>query len=199
MRDTRREFTMKNAYALASAFLLTLAAVLTMALPSRAHDAIMVGPIKLETPWTRATPGASKRGGGFMTITNTGTETDRLVTGSSPRAGKVEFHEMAVNDGVMVMREVEGGIEIPAGATVELKPGGYHVMYMGITSPFTMGETVPTTLTFEKAGTIDVEFAVEKIGAKMPAMNHDGHGMKQDKPAMDHGKAMDHGEHKMAQ
>ncbi|AXS39587.1 copper chaperone PCu(A)C [Breoghania sp. L-A4] len=183
---------MKIAVARASALLLTLSAIAVAILPARADDAIMVGAIKLETPWTRATPGAAKAGGGFMTITNTGTEPDRLVTGASPRAAKVEFHEMSVNDGIMVMREVDGGIEIPAGATVELKPGGTHVMYMGIESPFKMGETVPTTLTFEKAGTIDVDFSVEKIGAKTPAMGHDGHGMTQDAPETGDG------EHKMA-
>lgn len=174
----RMEFRMKNLFALVSALLLTLAA---FALPSNASEHLMVGSLKLDTPWTRATPGASKMGGGFMTITNTGTEADRLVTGSSPRAKKVEFHEMAVKDGIMVMREVDGGIEIPAGATMELKPGSFHVMYMGIESPFKMGETVPTTLTFEKAGTIEVEFSVEKIGAKMPAMNHDSmeHGSRE--------------------
>lgn len=181
---------MKNALALASALLLTIAA---FTLPSSASDDLMVGPLKIDTPWTRATPGASKRGGGFMTITNTGSEADRLVTGSSSRAKKVEFHEMSMNDGVMVMRELDGGLEIPAGATVVLKPGGNHVMYMGIESPFKMGESVPTTLTFEKAGTIEVEFSVEKIGAKMPAMNHGSMDHESD----DKDDDMNHGEHKM--
>lgn len=171
---------MKNAIARASAVLLTAGALALPTLAAHSMDNQMVGALKLETPWTRATPGAAKAGGGFLTITNTGSEADRLTAAASPRAMKTEIHEMSVKDGVMVMRPVEGGVEIPAGATVELKPGGYHVMYMGIDKPFAEGESVPTTLTFEKAGTVEVNFAVEKVGAKRPDMQH-GVGQSQHK------------------
>ncbi|MFN7168084.1 MAG: copper chaperone PCu(A)C, partial [Pannonibacter sp.] len=101
---------------------------------------------------------------------------------SAPVTDRTELHEMAVIDGVMKMREMEGGIPVPAGATVELKPGGLHVMFMDIKQPLKEGETLPITLTFEKAGTVTVDMPIAKIGAK--EMNHDmhgghgGHGMK---------------------
>lgn len=132
-----------------------------------------IGALEIGHPWTRATAPGAKVGGGYMKITNTGTAPDRLIGGSSAIAGHVEIHEMAMTNGVMIMREVKGGIEIPAGATVELKPGGYHVMFMDLTGQIKEGEKVKGTLKFEKAGSIDVEFAAEKIGAG--GMDHSGH------------------------
>jgi copper(I)-binding protein len=88
---------------------------------------------------------------------------------------------MAVNDGVMTMRPVEGGVAIPAGETVALQPGSYHIMFMGIAEPFTEGSRVPVVLTFEKAGDVAVELAVEKMGAKAPG------GDKMDHDSMSHG------------
>lgn len=180
---------MKTVFALASASFLSLAAIVLPVLPAQSADSITAGDLTITTPWTRATPGASKAGGGFMVITNNGSETDRLVAGSSERAAKVEFHEMSMKDGIMVMRPVSGGIAIEPGASVELKPGGYHVMYMGLPMPFKAGETIDTELTFEKAGTVIVPFHVEKIGAKAPAMDHGS--MKHE--TKDHG-SMDHGD-----
>ena len=85
--------------------------------------------ITLEQPWSRATPAGAKVGGGYLRITNTGPEPDRLVGGTFPLAAKVEVHEMSLEDNVMRMKQVEGGLEIEPGATVELKPGGYHLMF----------------------------------------------------------------------
>lgn len=132
-----------------------------------------LGALEIGHPWTRATAPGAKVGGGYMKITNTGTETDRLIAGSSAIAGHVEIHEMAITNGIMIMREVKGGIEIPAGGTVELKPGGYHVMFIDLTGQIKEGDKVKGTLKFEKAGSIDVEFAAEKIGAG--GMDHSGH------------------------
>lgn len=144
-----------------------------------------VGDLSISKTWTRATPPKAKAGGGFVEIVNTGSDTDRLIAVSSDVAGKTEIHEMAVTDGVMKMRELENGIEIPAGETVTLKPGGLHIMFMGLKQSFEQGSKVPVVLTFEKAGDVSVELDVAKMGAKSM------HGGKMDHSKMDHGN-MDH-------
>ncbi|BBF91432.1 copper chaperone PCu(A)C [Blastochloris tepida] len=126
---------------------------------------LRVGTLVIAEPWARATPPAAKVGGGYMRITNTGTEPDRLIGMSAPVAGRGEIHEMAVVDGVMRMRELENGIAIESGQTVELKPSGLHVMFMDIKEPLKEGTTIPVTLRFAKAGTIEVPFPVRSIGA----------------------------------
>ena len=127
------------------------------------------GGLVIEQPWMRATPGGAKVAGGFLTIVNTGGEADRLVGGTMPRAGRFEVHEMKMEDGVMKMRELKGGLEIAPGQKVELKPGGYHVMFTDLTAPLKQGEMVKGQLRFEKAGTVDIEFKVEGVGAQGPA------------------------------
>lgn len=131
-----------------------------------------VGALKIEQPWVRATPGGAKVGGGYLTITNTGTEPDRLMGGALTQAGRFEVHEMRTEGGVMQMREVRGGLEIGPGQTVELKPGGYHLMFMELREPFKQGERLKGQLRFEKAGTVEVEFKVEAIGANAPMHGH---------------------------
>jgi hypothetical protein len=126
------------------------------------------GSLKIEQPWVRATPGGAKVGGGYLTITNTGTTPDRLIGGSLAQAKRVEVHEMKMEGGMMKMREVKGGLEIKPGQKVELKPGGYHVMFMDLSAPFKQGDKLKGQLRFEKAGTVDVEFKVESIGASGP-------------------------------
>ncbi len=100
-----------------------------------------------------------------MTIINKGTTADRLVAARSAASDKVEIHEMKMDGSVMRMRELEKGVEIPPGGTVVLKPGGYHIMFMELKAPFAKDTKVPVTLVFEKAGTIDVPFTVEAMGA----------------------------------
>lgn len=143
---------------------LLVAGLLLAAAPAFAHD-FKVGPLKIGHPWSRATPPGAKVGGGYVSVENTGSTPDRLVAVSVPFAERGEIHEMAVKDGIMTMRPLENGIEIPAGAKVELKPGGLHLMFMGLKEPLKQGEKVKGTLTFEKAGKVDVEFAVDAIGA----------------------------------
>jgi copper(I)-binding protein len=133
------------------------------------------GPIVVEAPWTRATPGGARVAGGFMVIRNTGNTADRLTGGTFPGAPRVEVHEMATVDGVMRMREVRGGIEIPAGGTVELRPGGYHMMFMDLGEQIRTGAPLRGTLVFEKAGTVTIDYSVAPIGAPGPAGGH-GHG-----------------------
>src|SRR2546425_11619984 len=133
------------------------------------------GPIKIEQPWVRATPGGAKVGGGYMTITNTGTTPDRFLGGTLPQAGRFELHEMKMEGGTMQMREVKGGLEIGPGQKVELKPSGYHIMLMDLRAPFKQGDKLKGQLRFEKAGTMDVEFKVESIGAAAPTMPKHSH------------------------
>ena len=132
-----------------------------------------VGPLVIDQPWTRATPKSATVAGGYVKITNTGSTPDRLIGGSADVARKFEVHQMSMDGGVMKMRELTGGLEIPPGATVELKPGSYHIMMMNLSRPLSKGDTVKGSLTFEKAGKVDVEFAVEAIGGN-PAKQH-GH------------------------
>jgi uncharacterized protein YcnI len=134
-----------------------------------APQLVKAGTLNIEQPWSRATPGGAKVGGGYLRITNGGTTPDRLVGGSFPLAGKVEVHEMRMEGDVMRMKPVEGGLEIKPGATVELKPGGFHLMFMDLKEPLKEGQTVKGTLTFEKAGSVAVEYAVRGMGGAAPA------------------------------
>lgn len=155
-----------------------LAAVLTAfaTAPASAQD-VTVGAIKIVAPWSRATPKGASVGGGYFKITNTGTTADRLIGGTSDAAPRFEIHEMAVVDGIMKMRELPKGIEIKPGETVEIKPGGYHVMFVGLNKQLTQGQQVKATLQFEKAGKVDVAFKIEGIGAQSGG-SHDMGGMK---------------------
>lgn len=146
-----------------------LAATLLFVAPALAHNGVVhLGPLNISLPFTRATLPYAPVGGGFLTIENTGPEADRLISASSPAAAEVQLHDMAMEGDVMRMRPVENGIEIPAGATVVLEPGGLHIMFMALRQPFVEGETVPVTLTFEKAGTVDVELPVAAAAADAP-------------------------------
>ena len=162
----------RSALRLAAPALLAATLVST---PALAQDGKTVGDITVSGVWTRATPPNAKAGGGFVVIENKGASDDRLVSADSDVAESTELHEMTVNDGVMKMREMTDGIAVPANGTLELKPGSYHVMFMGLKAPLKQGELVPVTLTFEKAGSVTLDFKVERIGARGPAQGKDGH------------------------
>ena len=132
------------------------------------------GALVIETPWTRATPGKSTVGAGFMKITNTGKEPDRLIGGSAELAKTFEVHEMSMSGDVMKMRRLDKGLEIKPGESVELKPSSYHIMFMGLARPLKVDETIKGTLIFERAGTVSVEYSVRPIGAQ-PAGKSGGH------------------------
>lgn len=134
---------------------------------------VRAGHLTLAGGWLRAMLPGQPAGGGYVTITNGGPEPDRLVGVSAPAAGRSEVHEMKVVNDVMTMRPVEGGLEIPAGATVELKPGGLHLMFMQVTQPFAEGATVPVTLEFEKTGKVELMLPVRAAG---PGGGHGHHG-----------------------
>ena len=138
----------------------TLLAITLSATLACAHG-YKLGNIEIKHPWAKATLAGQPVAGGFMKIVNTGTEPDRLLTVTSAVSDMIQIHQMKVEDGVMKMGEISGGLEIAPGAAVELKPGGLHVMFIGIKAPFREGETVKAMLTFERAGAIEVEFKVD--------------------------------------
>jgi copper(I)-binding protein len=144
--------------------LLPLALALLCSVTVLAED-YKLGALEIGQPWARATPPSAPAGGGFLKITNTGATPDRLISASSPVAELVQVHEMKMDGNVMRMREVEKGLEIPAGGSVTLAPGGLHLMMMGLKAPLAKDTKVPLTLVFEKAGRIEVELAVEAMGA----------------------------------
>jgi len=151
---------------------LSLCAAMRLGSPPRAplaetaaDKSYKVGLLVIEAPWARATPGGAQVGGAYLKITNTGAEPDRLLGGTLPIAAAVEVHAMSVTDGVMKMRKLETGLEIKPGQTVELKPGGYHLMFTGLRQALQQGQPIKGTLQFEKAGSVEVEYRVEPIGA----------------------------------
>jgi copper(I)-binding protein len=153
--------------------------VVTFTAPARAEE-VKAGNLVITQAWSRATPGGAKIAGGYLTIENRGSAPDRLIGGSGDIAGKVEVHEMAMNDGVMTMRQLDKGLPIEPGKTVKLAPGGYHLMLLDLKSPLKQGDKVPVTLEFEKAGKVKLSLDVQGVGAQAPASagGHDHSGMK---------------------
>lgn len=136
---------------------------------------VMLGDLEITGGFARATLPAAPVGGGFITITNHGSADDTLIGAESDVAGEVQLHNMTVENDVMKMYEMEGGIPVPAGEVVSLAPGGLHLMFMQLRQPLVEGETVTVTLSFEHAGTIDVVLDIGAIGASS-AMDHSAHG-----------------------
>ena len=157
--------------------IVAVAAVLLLAAaPALAQQTFQAGSLVIEAPWSRATPGGAKVGGGYMRIVNRGGEADRLIGGTTAVAGGFELHETTNVDGVARMRPVEGGLPLPPGATVELKPGGLHAMLVDLKRPLKEGETIAGTLVFEKAGTVSVTYRVGGIGAQSAGGGHGAGG-----------------------
>ena len=126
--------------------------------------------ITIEQPWARAAIQGGT-GGAFLTIRNAGAQPDRLLSASTPLARNTEVHETVREGEVMRMRPVPA-IEVPAGGSVTLRPGGAHVMLVGLAQALRPGATLPLTLTFERAGTVQVEVAVQAAGAAAPGAAH---------------------------
>lgn len=154
--------------------LLLLATALGAAALS-AHN-FRAGSIAINHPWTRETAAGQADGGGFMKLTNNGRSPDKLMSATSPASREVQLHNMTMVGGVMRMRQVTGGIALPAGKVVELKPGSYHIMFIGLKKPLTKGSKVPVTLKFQHAGKVNVQFAVRAITLTGPQEEpHGGH------------------------
>jgi copper(I)-binding protein len=125
------------------------------------------GDIVISNPWSRATPKGTNVGAGYLVIENRGKTPDRLLGGSVEAAASFEIHDVVVEDGVMRMRELKD-IELPPGASVEAKPGGRHIMFVGLLRPLAAGEKARGALQFEHAGRVEVEFEVIGMGAPPP-------------------------------
>jgi len=136
----------------------------------------IIGDLEIISPYARATPPNAPVSAGYMTIRNTGSAPDRLIGGAADFAGKVEIHEMAMDGDIMRMREIDGGLEIPAGGEVVLKPGGLHVMFMRLGEPLTAGEIRSVTLEFENAGSIEMAVPVQTVKRGSATMGSAKHG-----------------------
>ena len=162
--------------------LFAFATLLTLLSATALAQEFKAGDLVITQAWSRATPGGAKIAGGFLTIENKGAAPDRLTGVSGNVAGKVEIHEMAMNNGVMTMRPLDKGLAIEPGKTVKLAPGGLHLMLMDLKSPLNQGDKVPLTLEFEKAGKVALSLDVQGVGAQAPAggapSGHDHSGMK---------------------
>ncbi|MBY5311918.1 DUF1775 domain-containing protein [Rhizobium leguminosarum] len=121
-----------------------------------AGETVKAGDLEVSGGFAKAMLPGQPVGGGFFTVKNNGQADDRLVSVSSPAAGEVQIHEMVTKDNVMRMRQLKDGIAIGAGETVKLEPGNLHLMFQKVKTPFKQGDTVPVTLTFEKAGKVDL-------------------------------------------
>jgi periplasmic copper chaperone A len=150
-----------------SIFALALA-IAASAAPTLAQE-FKAGDIVIEKPWARATPKGAEVGGAYLTIENKGATPDRLTGGSTDFA-TVEIHETKSENGVMQMRQMKGGLDIPAHGSIGLAPGGYHIMFTHLAHPLTKGDSVKATLNFEHAGSVDVEFKVVGVGASSGGM-----------------------------
>lgn len=151
--------------------ILALAAALALAAckPADAHG-YKAGDLTIGHPWSR--PAAQgMNGAGYLTIANGGTEADVLLAVESPAAQRVEIHEGSTAGGVMRMKALPGGLAIPAGARIELKPGGDHLMLIKLTAPLAADAKVPATLVFKRAGRVAVEFKVQRLAPE----DHTGH------------------------
>jgi len=145
--------------------MLALGAAIGLSATAAMAHAYRSGPLSIQHPWSRETAVGQAVGGGFLTIANSGTREDRLLSGTTPVAAEVQLHTMTMDGGIMRMRQVTDGIAIPARGSVELKPGGYHVMFMGLKRQLRQGERVPVTLRFQRAGNVTVQFAVQPVSA----------------------------------
>ncbi len=151
---------------------LILSAVATLLTAGASHAFLKVAPLRVSDAWSRpAAQGGN--GAGFLIITNAATNADRLTGATSPAAGRVEIHESMIMDGKAMMHPRPGGAAVPAGGKVEFKPGGWHLMFIGLKAPLKAGETFPVTLNFQKAGKVQTTFTVRAgVPAAAPTSGH---------------------------
>lgn len=142
-------------------FHLTLAfAALTVVASFAYAHSYRIAEIEIGHPWARPTVSGQQAGGAFLSLQNRGSSADRLIGASSPAADAVELHTMSLEGNVMRMRQVDA-IDVPPGQSVKLQPGGMHLMFQGLKAPMKLGDRIPVTLRFERAGEVAVEVKVE--------------------------------------
>ena len=142
--------------------------------------------VNVSDAWARASAGKAKAGGAYMTLTNTSSHDHVVVSASSDIADRTELHTHIMADGIMQMREVKGGIKVPAGETVKLAPGGLHVMFLGLHAPLKEGSTFDLTLTFDSGRSATTQVKVMSVSA-MKGMGDMGKMDHGDMGKMDHG------------
>jgi copper(I)-binding protein len=142
--------------------------------PPRA-PAVRAGGLVIERAWTRATPPGAQVAAGYLRVTNTGTAPDRLTDAAIEGARSAELHATVTENGVSRMRPITAGVELKPGETVELRPGGLHVMFMGLSAPLRPGAPLRGRLVFERAGAVEVSFEVQPMGAGPPVASGGGH------------------------
>lgn len=147
----------------------------TLARPATAHE-YTLGDLEIVHPWGRDTEGAAKRGAAYLDIINHGGSPDRLIAASSPASASVELHEHVSENGILHMKAVEA-IDIKPGEHVVLQPGSFHIMLLDLVAPLVEGESIPLTLTFERAGSIEVSVLVASV-----ATMHSPHGAGETDP-----------------
>ena len=158
-------------------FCAAIVSALLLVGPALAHNGVVHhGPLDISGPFTRATLPNAPVGGGYLSIENTGTEADRLLSAASPVAGAVQLHQMKMEGDVMRMNPATDGIVIAPGQTVTLEPGGLHIMFLGLKQAFVEGETVPVTLVFEHAGTVEIQLPVLAASAASAEPGATEHG-----------------------
>ncbi len=169
--------------------IVTLACVTALALstPGLAED-VTVGDIQIGSPFARASTPAARAGAVFMTLTNTGATADRLIAADGDVAARIELHEHVMNDGMMMMQEIDGGIAVPAGETTTLQPGGLHVMLMGLSGQLVEGESFQLTLEFQEAGKVDITVPIQSRTAGAGGGMGHGH-QSHDHQGHNHGQA----------
>ena len=175
MHTTRKKFLPALAPACASALAsVSLAALLTLggSFGAQASEQAVEN-LKLSMPWVRASVPGQVNGAGYVEISNKAAQSDKLIAASTSGVNRVELHTIITENGVAKMREVSG-IEVPASGAVKLAPGGYHIMFLGLTEPFKAGSTLPVTLKFEKAGEVKVNFEIKPATFNPGTMS--GHG-----------------------
>ena len=149
--------------------------------PALCQD-VRVGDLIIHDARIRATPPEAPVAGGYLTIINLGSKRERLIDIFAPFAAKTEIHEMKVENNIMRMRRIEGGIEIPADGSVTLKPGGRHIMFIQLKEQLTHGEQRPVSFVFERHGVINIQASVQDIG-------------KEPDPSLQKNNSVDHSHH----
>ena len=143
---------------------LLILAILGFGITAAAAHEFKIGDLEIVHPWARATLKGSTVADGFMKIINHGSTPDRLLSVTVEFAKAGQIHDMKMDGDVMKMQELTGGLEIPAGATVELKPKSLHMMFIGVNQELLPDTMMDGELTFEKAGKVKVEFMIEPAG-----------------------------------
>lgn len=150
--------------------ILAVLALSAIASAANAND-YTLGELRITQPWAKASLKGVPNSAAYLTITNAGDTDDTLVAASTGVSRAVEIHTMTMKDGVMRMRRLEGGVTLPAGQTIALKPGGKHIMLIGLKDRLEAGASFELTLTFEKAGEKRIDVMV---GEQPPAAAKDG-------------------------